>query len=137
MAVRIVVRGECCYFWWNSPHRSVVFAKYFYTKCVAASRPPRCARVKNKKGDISCEIFLVLPICHENEQIISFFFLSWWVTQVYNKIVIAPYLDFIHSYLFCFYYLMQCNNWLISCILYDERWRNIENGYNTNRGGVY
>ena len=45
MAVRIVVRGECCYCWWNSPHRSVVFAKYLYTKCVAASRPPRCARV--------------------------------------------------------------------------------------------
>ena len=37
MAVRIVVRGECCYFWWNSPHRSVVFAKYFYTKCEAAT----------------------------------------------------------------------------------------------------
>ena len=45
MSVRIIVRGECCYFWWNSPHRSVVFAKYLYTTCVAASRPPRCARV--------------------------------------------------------------------------------------------
>ena len=33
-----------------------------------------------------------------------FFFLSWWVTQVYNKTVIALYLDFIHSYLFCFYF---------------------------------
>ena len=59
---------------------------------------------KNKKGDISREIFLVLPICHENEQIMRFFFLSWWVTQVYNKTVIALYLDFIHSYLFCFYF---------------------------------
>ena len=39
----------------------------------------------NKKGEISREIFLVLPICNENEQIISFFFLSWWVTQVYKK----------------------------------------------------
>ena len=27
-----------------------------------------------KKGDISREIFLVLPICHENEQIMRFFF---------------------------------------------------------------
>ena len=33
----------------NSPHRAVLFAKYFYTKCVAASRPPRCARGKKKK----------------------------------------------------------------------------------------
>ena len=59
---------------------------------------------RTKKGDISCEIFLVLPLCHENEQIMRFFFLSWWVTQVYNKTVIALYLDFIHSYLFCFYF---------------------------------
>ena len=55
------------------------------------------------KGDILREIFLVLPIRHENEQIMRFF-LSWWVTQVYNKTVIALYLDFIHSYLFCFYF---------------------------------
>ena len=26
------------------------------------------------------------------------------MTQVYNKTVIALYLDFIHSYLFCFYF---------------------------------
>ena len=36
----------------------------------------------NRKGDISREIFLVFPICHENEQIMRIFFLSWWVTQV-------------------------------------------------------
>ena len=53
----------------------------------------------NNKGDISREIFLVLPICHENEQIMRFFFLSWWVTQVYNKTVIALYLDCIHSWI--------------------------------------
>ena len=53
---RIAVRGEFSDF---SPHRSVVFAKYLYTKCVAASRPPRCARVmKHKQVYVKYSIFV-------------------------------------------------------------------------------